>query len=114
MYTSDMKKPASDTKVSSALAKRVYKEIGKIPRGKVLAYKQLAAKVGKPKAVRHIATLVGQNMNPIVIPCHRVVRSDGTLGQYSYKGKRDPKMKVALLKKEGVLVKGNKVVQKLK
>jgi len=94
------------------LAERVYFEIRKIPSGKVITYKELAAKVGKPKAIRHIATLVGQNMNPIVIPCHRVIRSDGTLGQYSYKGKRNPKMKVKLLKREGIQIKGNRVVRK--
>ncbi len=70
-----------------ALAERVYKELQKIPKGKVITYKELAKRVGKPTAIRRVATLVGQNPNLTIVPCHRVIRSDGSIGEYTYKGK---------------------------
>ena len=80
--------------------KKVWQEILKIPKGKTITYKELAKRVGKPLAVRAVANAVGTNPMTVVIPCHRVVRSDGTLGGYS--GKGGIKTKLALLKKEGV------------
>ena len=87
----------------------VYGEISKIPKGTVLTYKELAKRCGKPKAIRAVATIVGKNKNPIVIPCHRVVRSDFKVGEYTFNGKRNQKKKISLLKSEGVLVKNGKV-----
>lgn len=80
--------------------KKVWGAILKIPKGKTITYKELAQKIGKPKAVRAVANAVGANPMPVTIPCHRVVRSDGTLGGYS--GKGGVKTKRALLEKEGV------------
>lgn len=88
------------------LKEKVYKEISNIKRGEVLTYKELALKVGSPKAIRAIASIVGKNPDPIVVPCHRVIRSDMRVGEYTYKGKRNQKMKVKLLKEEGVKIKG--------
>ena len=82
--------------------KKVWREIIKIPKGKVLTYKELAKKVGQPRAVRAVANAVGANPVTITIPCHRVVRSDGALGGYS--GKGGVKTKRALLLKEGVRI----------
>lgn len=79
--------------------KKVWGAILKIPKGKTITYKELAQKIGKPKAVRAVANAVGANPMPVTIPCHRVVRSDGTLGGYSGKGGINTKR--ALLKKEG-------------
>ena len=76
---------------------RVYAVVAKIPRGRVLTYKQVAAKAGNPRAARAVGTLMAQNYDP-KIPCHRVVRSDGTLGNYNRGG---PKQKFILLKQEG-------------
>ena len=98
-------------KKNGDLAERVYKEIGKIPKGKVLTYKELAAKCGNPSAVRAVATLVGKNLKPIVIPCHRVIRSDYSVGEYTFKGKRNQAKKIALLKSEGVKIIGTKVIK---
>ena len=81
--------------------KKVWKEISKIPKGKTVTYKELAKRVGKFKAVRAVANAAGANPMPPFIPCHRVIRSDGTLGGYS--GKGGMKTKRALLKKEGAL-----------
>ena len=81
--------------------KKVWQAISKIPRGKTLTYKELAIKIGQPKAVRAVANAVGANPLVIQIPCHRVVRSDGSLGGYS--GQGGVKTKLKLLKQEGVL-----------
>ncbi|HEV7424108.1 MAG TPA: MGMT family protein [Candidatus Paceibacterota bacterium] len=80
--------------------KKVWMAISKIPKGKVITYKELATKIGKPKAIRAVANAVGANPMAPLIPCHRVVRSDGTLGGYS--GKGGVKTKRVLLIKEGV------------
>jgi methylated-DNA-[protein]-cysteine S-methyltransferase len=61
---------------------RVWKELSKIPFGKVISYKELAQKVGKPKAFRAVGNANGKNKFPIILPCHRVIASDGTLGGY--------------------------------
>ncbi|KKU50364.1 MAG: 6-O-methylguanine DNA methyltransferase [Parcubacteria group bacterium GW2011_GWA1_47_10] len=82
--------------------KKVWRELLKIPRGKTLTYKELARKIGAPAAVRAVANAVGANSMAPFIPCHRVVRSDGTLGGYS--GKGGIKTKLRLLKKEGVVI----------
>ena len=78
---------------------KVWKAISKIPRGQVRTYKELAKLIKKPKASRAVANACGKNPYPIKIPCHRVIRSDGSLGGYSGRGgvitKKD------ILKKEG-------------
>ncbi len=94
------------------LADMVYEELSKIPKGTVLTYKELAKKVGHPKSIRRIATIVGKNTNPIVVPCHRVVRSDYSVGEYTFEGKRNQKKKIELLTAEGVLIKNKKVIIK--
>jgi O-6-methylguanine DNA methyltransferase len=79
----------------------VWKALLEIPAGKTLTYKELAKKIGNPKAVRAVANAVGANPLAPFIPCHRVVRSDGSLGGYS--GKGGTKTKRALLQKEGIV-----------
>ena len=79
---------------------KVWTYLRKIPRGKVKTYSQVAKAIGKPLAVRAVANAIGKNPNPPKIPCHRVVRSDGSLGGYS--GKGGLKTKKLLLKKEGI------------
>ena len=60
--------------------KLVFKNMKTIKYGKVLTYKELAAKIGKPKAYRAVGSACGANRIPIVIPCHRVVSSTGLVG----------------------------------
>jgi O-6-methylguanine DNA methyltransferase len=70
-----------------------------IPRGEVRPYAWVAREIGRPRAVRAVGTALGHNPIPVLIPCHRVVRSDGALGEYSMGGtdvKRD------MLRHEGV------------
>ncbi len=79
--------------------RKVWKYLTKIPSGEVKTYAQVAKAIGKPLAVRAVANAIGKNPFPVSIPCHRVIRSDGSLGGYS--GKGGVKMKRILLKKEG-------------
>ena len=78
---------------------KVWKYLKKIPRGKVITYLEVAKAVRKPKSVRAVANAIAKNPYPPVIPCHRVIRTDGRLGGYS--GKGGIKTKRKLLKKEG-------------
>ena len=61
----------------------VWKELTKIPYGKVLSYKEVAGKVGGDKYVRAVGRANGQNPVPIIIPCHRVIETNGKIGGYS-------------------------------
>ncbi len=70
-----------------------------IPRGEVRPYGWIAAEIGRPRAVRAVGTALSHNPVPLVVPCHRVVRSDGTIGQYSLGG---PEAKRAVLATEGL------------
>ena len=79
---------------------KVWNFLKKIPRGKVKTYSEVAKSIGKPLAVRAVANAIGKNPLAPRIPCHRVIRSDGSLGGYS--GKGGIKTKRLLLKKEGV------------
>lgn len=81
--------------------KKVWLELTKIPKGTTLSYQELAKRIGKPKASRAVANAVGKNPLPETIPCHRVIRQDGSIGGYSAKG--GIKTKMRLLKQEGVL-----------
>ena len=79
---------------------KVWAYLRKIPRGRVKSYYQVAKAIGKPRAVRAVANAIGKNPYAPVIPCHRVLRSNGTIGGYS--GKGGLKTKKFLLKKEGI------------
>jgi len=68
----------------TAFQERVWAELRKIPRGETRSYAEIAAAAGKPKAVRAAGSANGANNVAVLIPCHRVVRSDGTLGGYAY------------------------------
>jgi O-6-methylguanine DNA methyltransferase len=64
----------------------VWRKALEIPRGEVRPYGWVAAEIGRPRAVRAVGTALGHNPVPLIVPCHRVVRSDGTIGQYSLGG----------------------------
>ena len=78
----------------------VYDLLRKIPPGKVSTYGDLAKAIGNPSASRVIGSILAKNPNPIKVPCHRVVMSDGKLGGYAYGTTR----KKELLEKEGVFL----------
>jgi methylated-DNA-[protein]-cysteine S-methyltransferase len=73
----------------------------KVPEGKVTTYKAIANAIGKPRATRAIGNILKNNPNPIIVPCHRVVRSNGEIGGYAY-GKD---VKEKLLEAEGIIIK---------
>ena len=79
---------------------KVWAYLRKIPRGSVKTYAQVAKDIGKPLAIRAVANAIGKNPYAPKIPCHRVIRSDGSMGGYS--GKGGVKTKRFLLKKEGI------------
>ena len=81
---------------------KVWAYLRKIPRGSVRTYSQVAKDIGKPLAIRAVANAIGKNPYAPKIPCHRVIRSDGSLGGYS--GRGGIKTKRFLLKKEGIML----------
>jgi methylated-DNA-[protein]-cysteine S-methyltransferase len=84
----------------SDFSARVLKQTYKIPRGKVATYSGLAAKVDAPGAARAVGTVMANNPFPIVIPCHRVVRAGGSVGEFG----GGSNMKKQLLEKEGLIL----------
>jgi methylated-DNA-[protein]-cysteine S-methyltransferase len=76
----------------------VYDLLLKIPAGKVSTYGDLAKALGNPLASQEIGRILGKNPNPIKVPCHRVVMSNGKVGGYRYGSER----KRELLEKEGI------------
>ncbi len=81
---------------------KVWNYLKTIPKGQVRTYLDVAKAINKPKAARAVANAVGKNPNAPKIPCHRVIRSDGSPGGYS--GPGGIKTKKKLLKKEGIFV----------
>lgn len=65
-------------------AKKVYKAVSRIPLGEVRTYKWVAEKAGRPGAYRAVGTILKNNPFPLIIPCHRVVKSDKNLGGYVF------------------------------
>ena len=92
----------------TAFQESVWRELRKIPPGETRSYAQIAAAIGQPKAVRAVGTANGDNHVAVLIPCHRVIRSDGSLGGYAggvdrkrklldAEGHRDPAPELPLL-----------------
>jgi methylated-DNA-[protein]-cysteine S-methyltransferase len=88
-----------DWRLSGGFRQRVLRAINRIPYGQTRSYTEMARKAGNERAVRAAGTACGSNPIPLVVPCHRVLRTGGALGGY---GGGLP-MKQALLELEGVL-----------
>ena len=88
-----------DLRGHSAFEQDVWRKALEIPRGEVRPYGWVAAEIGRPRAVRAVGTALGHNPVPLIVPCHRVVRTDGTIGQYSLGG---PENKRTILAAEGL------------
>jgi methylated-DNA-[protein]-cysteine S-methyltransferase len=88
-----------DWRLSKDFRRRVLRAIGRIPYGQTRTYTQMATSAGNERAVRAAGTACGTNPIPLVVPCHRVLRSGGGLGGYG----GGVEMKEALLRLEGVL-----------
>lgn len=96
-----IKKILKEIKLYPEFYQKVWKTVLKIPKGEVRSYKWIAEKVNSPGGYRAVGQALKNNPFAPLIPCHRVVRSDGSLGGYN-KGK---KLKYSLLLKEGVKIK---------
>jgi O-6-methylguanine DNA methyltransferase len=94
----DREKLRFDLRGLSEFERAVLSKALEIPGGEVRPYSWIAREIGHPEAVRAVGTALSKNPVPLLIPCHRVVRADGTIGQYSLGGSR---VKRTLLEVEG-------------
>jgi O-6-methylguanine DNA methyltransferase len=85
--------------VEITFTQKVYQVVRRIPKGSVLTYKQVAQKAGRPGAFRAVGSALAKNTDEHT-PCHRVIRSDGKLGDYN--GLRGEKER--LLRREGAIL----------
>jgi methylated-DNA-[protein]-cysteine S-methyltransferase len=90
-----------DWRLTRGFTQKVLRETAKLGYGEVSTYKQMAGAAGSPRAVRAAGNALGSNPIPIVVPCHRIVRSGGNLGGYA--GLMDSDIKRRLLELEGAL-----------
>jgi methylated-DNA-[protein]-cysteine S-methyltransferase len=81
----------------SPFARKVLDACRKIPAGKTVSYSQLAGMIGKPRASRAVGSALARNPIPLIIPCHRVIHSDGSLGNFSAFGGTSTKKKLLAL-----------------
>ncbi len=82
----------------TAFETSVYRALAAVPYGEIASYRDLAVAAGRPRAWRAVGGAMALNPLPVILPCHRVVRSNGTLGHYG----ADPTWKERLLRHEGV------------
>lgn len=95
---------ASPSRPQTGFNARCYAALKKVPRGKLTTYAALAAYLGS-RAYRAVGNAMHRNPNAPVVPCHRVVRSDGSIGGYA----GGPDKKEQMLKKEGIPVRNGRV-----
>jgi len=84
---------------SKSFSERVLEIVGRIPKGQVLSYKEVARRAGRPLAYRAVGNILKQNHDP-KIPCHRVIRANGTLGGFN----RGADTKAKLLREEKAIL----------
>ena len=97
-----LNRPSNNDFRGTKFQKKVWNYLKTIKKGTVKSYKQVAIAINRPKSARAVANAVGKNPFAPKVPCHRVIRSDGSLGGYS--GKGGVKTKKLLLKREGIIV----------
>ena len=97
-----LNRPSNNNFRGTKFQKKVWNYLKTIRKGTVKTYKQVAIAINRPKSARAVANAVGKNPFAPKIPCHRVIRSDGSLGGYS--GKGGVETKKLLLKREGIIV----------
>jgi len=100
-------KKGSDPVLPKGFDERVWEALKRIPKGRVATYKQIAVALGNPNAARAVGNACNRNRDSPRTPCHRVVKSDGSLGAYA----KGLKKKAALLRSEGIRVKNKKVIE---
>ena len=88
------------------LSVKVYRKLLQVPKGKVTTYRELSNAVGLKNGQRVIGMIMKKNPFPVIVPCHRVVKSDGKIGGYAY-GRR---VKSKMLTSEGIKIKDEKII----
>ena len=88
------------------LDEKVYKKLLQVPKGKITTYGELAKAVGLQNGQRAIGKILNKNPYPVIIPCHRVVSSDGTVGGYAF----GQDVKTNMLAKEGIKIHNRKIL----
>lgn len=86
------------SQIGSEFQMDVWNAISTIPYGQTISYKELAKKAGRPEAIRAAGTICGLNRLILLVPCHRILKSDGGIGNYLY----GVRIKESLLKRERV------------
>jgi|WetSurSiteA1Bulk_404760.scaffolds.fasta_scaffold84547_2 methylated-DNA-[protein]-cysteine S-methyltransferase len=81
-------------------ARKVLSACSKIPVGKTVSYSQLASMIGCPRASRAVGSALAKNPIPLIIPCHRVIHTDGSIGNFSAEGGTNTKKKLLELEKQ--------------
>ncbi len=89
-----------------SIDKLVYKKLLQVPKGKVTTYGELAKAVGLKNGQRAIGKIMNKNPYPAIVPCHRVVKSDGKIGGYAY----GQNIKTNMLSKEGIKIQDGKIL----
>ena len=88
------------------LEHEVYKKLLQVPKGKVTTYSELAKAVGLKNGQRAIGRIMNKNPFPVIIPCHRVILSNGKIGGYAW----GEKIKTNMLSREGIKIKNGKIL----
>ncbi len=88
------------------LEEKVYKKLLEVPKGKVTTYRELAKAIGLKNGQRVIGRIMNKNPYPVIIPCHRVIKSDGKIGGYAW----GEKVKAKMLSNEGIRIKNGKIL----
>lgn len=91
----------------SQFERAVYEALLAVPKGKVISYGDLAKKAGFPKAARAVGSALNRNPFAPRVPCHRVVKSSGEVGEFAHGAER----KIAILRSEGVKVEKGRIVE---
>ena len=89
------------------LEEKVYKKLLEVPKGKVTTYRDLAKAIGLKNGQRIIGKIMNKNPYPVIIPCHRVIKSDGKIGGYAW----GEKVKAKMLSNEGIKIKKDKILE---
>ena len=88
------------------LEDRVYKKLLEVPPGMVTTYGELAKAVGLKNGQRVIGRIMNKNPYPVIVPCHRVIKSNGKIGGYAW----GEMIKTNMLSKEGITIKNGKII----
>ncbi len=88
------------------LEHKVYKKLLQVPKGKVTTYSELAKAVGLKNGQRAIGRIMSKNPFPVIVPCHRVILSNGKIGGYAW----GEKIKTNMLSREGIKIKKGKIL----